>query len=140
MVKKYFFDYDDLHILGGYKDKVHVKGLSQEWDETKEPKWEVGVVYHSSDFPEVNEEEVILAIDRNMFKDMLDKWLDKKIQYCDSWNEYCGSGGYIYCEVNKAYDTWINEYSEDLDEKPVRKDITVYDVMSFEEYIDMEHG
>jgi hypothetical protein len=140
MVKKYFFDYDNLHILGGYKDKVHVKGLSQEWDETKEPKLEVGVAYNMSDFPEVTDEDIILSIDRNMFKDMLDKWLDEKINYCNHWNEYCGSGGYIYCETEKAYETWVNEYSNNPDENPVRKDYVVYNVISFDELIDMEHG
>lgn len=140
MVKEYFFDFDNLHILGGYKDKVHVQGLSYEWDETKEPKLEVGVTYLGSDFPDIIEEDIILSIDRKMFKEMLDKWLDEKIDYCDSWNEYCGVGGYIKCKVEKAYNTWINIYSDNLDEKPTKKDFTVYNVVSFDEYIDMEHG
>jgi hypothetical protein len=140
MVKKYFFDYDNLHILGGYKDKVHVQGLSHEWDETKEPKLEVGIIYKGSDFPEIIEEDVILSIDRDMFKNMLDKWLDEKIDYCDRYNHYCGVGGFIYCSCEKSYETWLNIYHDNPDKQPTKKDITVYNVLSFDELIDMEHG
>ena len=136
---------DDLTILGGFKDKIHVKGNWTEYDETKIPKLEVGVSYLGSDFPKTINGECILSINRKMFKKMLDAWLDEKIDYCDRWNHYCGVGGDIYCKVEEAYNTFINEYLEVEDNgendgiKEIKKDIIVYDVKSFDE-IDMEHG
>jgi hypothetical protein len=136
----YWFSFDELKILGGYKDKVHVLGQKDEYDETKEPKLEVGVSYLGSDFPDHFPEDCILSIDRKLFKKMLDKWLDEKLDYCDQWNHYCGVGGNIYCEkVTKAYDTIIYDYISNENDK-IEKNIVVYNVNSFNRLIDMEHG
>lgn len=146
MKTDYWFNFDDLKILGGFKNRVHILGYRDEYDESLEPKLEVGVSYLGSDFPDHNPEECILSIDRKLFKKMLDKWLDKKLDYCDSWNHYCGVGGYIYCNAEKGYDTFINEYIEVEDNnindglEVRKKDIIVYNVKSFDELIDMEHG
>jgi hypothetical protein len=147
MTTNYFFNFDDLKILGGYKNRVHILGIRDTYDETKMPKLEIGVSYKGSDFPDHFPEDCILSIDRKLFKKMLDKWLDEKLDYCDRWNHYCGVGGYIYCEnVEKAYDTYIYEYinvedneiNDGLEE--VKKNMVVYNVNSFDELIDMEHG
>ncbi len=146
MKKDFWFNFDDLNILGGFKNKIHIKGKWNEYDETKMPKLEVGVSYMGSDFPEVIEGECILSIDRKMFKKMLDAWLDEKIDYCDRWNHYCGVFGNIECEVEKDYDTYIIEYKEVEDNgknegiEEIKKEMTVYNVKFFDKVIDMEHG
>jgi hypothetical protein len=147
MVTNYFFDFNNLKILGGFKNKVHVLGIKDTYDETSIPKIEVGVSYSSKDFPENEIEECILSIDRKLFHKMLGKWLDNKLDYCDRWNHYCGVGGLIYCEnVKKEYDTYIYDYIDVEDSKindglkEVKKDMVVYTVNSFDELIDMEHG
>ena len=127
MIKNYSFDFDGLNILGGYKDRVHVQGILMEYDEDDDT---IDTIW----------EDIILSINRNMFKYMLDKWLDEKINYCERWNGYCGVLGRINCDVEKDYETWLNIYPDDPDEQPTKKDITVYKVLSFDEYIDMEHG
>ena len=142
----YWFSFDELKILGGYKNKVHILGQRDEYDESLEPELKVGVTYLGSDFPDHFPIDCILSIDRKLFKKMLDKWLDEKLDYCDNWKHYCGVGGFIYCKAEKSYDTYINEYIEiedndindGLEER--KKDITVYNVSSFDELIDMEHG
>jgi hypothetical protein len=142
----YWFNFDELKILGGFKNRVHVLGYRDEYDENLEPKLEVGVSYKGSDFPDHDPIECILSIDRKLFKKMLDKWLDEKLDYCNSNGYYCGVGGYIYCDAEKDYDTYINEYIEVEDNpindglKVVKKNIIVYNVKSFDELIDMEHG
>jgi len=146
MTTTYSFDFQNLNILGGFKNRVHILGVMDTYDETKIPKMEVGVSYLGSDSPESIIEKCILSIDRKLFKKMLDKWLDEKLAYCDSWNHYCGVMGLIYCEVEKSYDTFIYEYIEVEDNdkndglEQRKKDITVYNVKSFDELIDMEHG
>lgn len=147
MTTKYFFDFDNLKILGGFKNRVHILSVKETYDETLMPKMEVGVSYSMSDFPEPETEECILSIDRELFHKMLDKWLDEKLNYCDYNNYYCGVGGYIYSEnVEKAYDTYIYDYINVEDNevndglKEIKKDMVVYNVHSFDEIIDMEHG
>lgn len=143
MTTNYFFNFDDLKILGGYKNRVHILGTKDTYDETKMPKLEIGVSYKGSDFPESEIETCILSIDRKLFQKMLNKWLDEKLDYCDRWNHYCGVGGYIYCKkVTKAYDTIIYDYidSNNNETEQTEKNIIVYNVESFDELIDMEHG
>lgn len=146
MKTDYWFNFDEFKILGGFENRVHILGYRDEYDESLEPKLEVGVSYLGSDFHDHDPIECILSIDRKLFKKMLDKWLDEKLDCCDSWNHYCGVGGNIYCEVEKGYDTFINEYIEvednnindGLEER--KKNIIIYNVKSFDELIDMEHG
>ena len=142
MTTNYFFNFDDLKILGGYKNRVHILGIRDTYDETKMPKLEIGVSYKGSDFPDHFPEDCILSIDRKLFKKMLDKWLDEKLDYCDRWNHYCGVGGHIYCKkVTKSYDTVLYDYEEkNGDVKEIKKNIIVYNVESFDKLIDMEHG
>jgi hypothetical protein len=143
MTTKYFFDFNDLKILGGFKNKVHVLGVKDTYDETLMPKLEVGVSYNSNDFPESEIEECILSIDRKLFHKMLDKWLDEKLDYCDRYNHYCGVFGAIFCEkVTKLYNTEIYDYITDENNniQQVIKPVIVYEVLSFDKIIDMEHG
>jgi hypothetical protein len=143
MKTDYWFSFDDLNILGGYKDRVHILGQMDIYDESLEPELEVGVSYKMSEFPNHYPINCILSIDRKLFKKMLDKWLDEKLDYCNRYNHYCGVFGFIYCEVEKAYDTYLIDYVETEDKeclKEIKKDIIVYNVKSFDELIDMEHG
>ena len=51
MTTVHSFGFDNLDIIGGFKNKVHVVGLKTTYDETLYPKMEVGVSYKGSDFP-----------------------------------------------------------------------------------------
>ena len=144
LTSQYFFSFDDLKILGGFGDNVHIQGIKSTYDKTSTMKMEVGVSYKFSDLPSSSEEDCILSINRKLFQKMMDKWLDSKLDYCDRWEHYCGVGGEIYCEkVKKEYDTHIYEYNiNEIDDgvKETKRNMVVYTVDSFNEVIDMEHG
>ena len=129
MTTIYNFDFDDIKILGGFKNNVHVLGYRDTYDETDPT--------HSS----LERKECIFSIDRKMFQKMLNRWLDEKLDYCDRYNHYCGVDGFINCKkVTKAYDTVIYDNGGDWRKDLVEKKLVVYNVGGFDKYVDMEHG
>lgn len=112
----YFFSFDSIKILGGFKNNVHVEATEITGDE-----------------------ECILSIERSMFMDMVKQWLDIKIDYCDRFKHYCGVGD-ILCSAEELYNTTVYEYEEDEDDNIIVNKIEkkVYQATNFE--IDMEHG
>ena len=126
MRTSYYFSFDTLEILGGFKNTLHIYGTKYTIDETKIPepesidpdslteaeietynklKIDISKIKRYPDGPEPIFEDCILCIDRKLFQKMLDKWLDKKIDYCERFQAFCGVGGYIYCDGVKEVAT-----------------------------------
>ena len=120
--KNYAFCFDDLDVLGIRGGRVYVRGVE--------------------DF----ETPCVLAVKKSTFKKMFSKWLEEKEDFCKRYKEFCGVGGYVYCEVEKWYDTQITNPEADFDiDDPNWKEkmympVVAYKVIRVDEHIDMEHG
>ena len=114
MTTVHSFGFDNLDIIGGFKNKVHVVGLKMTYNE-------------DDDYGEAGFEDCILSIDRKVFHKMLDAWLDDKLSICDYHQHYCGVMGSVRCEVKQIDDITKNDF-------------IVYEVLSWDEDMDMEHG
>jgi hypothetical protein len=112
------FYFDDLKVFGGFGEDVHISGYVQETNL-----------------------ECILSINKRTFESMFSLWLTRKLEFCQTWGHYCGVGGYVYCIAEKERETVLHDYQEEGDEfVRIDKVVPIYKVVSFDEYIDMEHG
>ncbi len=116
------FSFDNLDILGAFKNKVYLRG---EYYKTEEFESKVCVI----------------VISKELFHKSLDLWLKDKKEYCEKWNHFCGTMGRIestkHTELNKTeLLTGFNEEKEELIYERVR----TFEIKKFENSCDMEHG
>jgi hypothetical protein len=93
-------------------------------------------------------EDIVLEISNDMFIEMVSLWLEKKADYCERYNEYCGIFGNFNIEKFEVIGevNWYN-YKEIDDDNydgykpiPTPKLVPLIRVLEFDKQCDMEHG
>ena len=114
------FSYDDLTILGVFKNNVYIKGR---------------ILCDHDDYT-FDHNNCVLVIERKLFKKTTDMWLDAKRDYCERYNHFCGVMGGLYPDIFEESEDKIEILNDECELVPVR----AFVVNSFEDCIDMEHG
>ena len=91
-----------------------------------------------------SENNCVVVIDRTLFIRLLSLWLDRKADYCASWNEYCGIMGHFYPEEIACEGTTNIIVGFDPDKgdegEYIYQDVPLIQIIKIDEHCDMEHG
>lgn len=118
------FSFDNLDILGVFKDKVYLRGT-----------------YYNVTTEDFKDEICVIVISSKLFHKSLDLWLKDKKNYCENWNHFCGVMGTIEAVKYKELDkTNLLVDFDERTEKCIYKDVRTFEVKSFQNSCDMEHG
>lgn len=112
------FSFDNFRMIGVSGNLVYLEGQSYE-----------------EDF-----EDAIICMTPALLKRALALWIKDKKQICTAYNHFCGAMGSIvsddYKELETMHWTW---YDRDTPDGRVKK-TSVYQMLSFDDITDMEHG
>lgn len=88
----------------------------------------------------------VVKVLRKHYLIMINKWLDEKQGFCERYGHFCGVFGNFHVEdykevgkMNVLVDFELG-YDENDEGNPIYKELPVFEVISFNEHCDMEHG
>ena len=85
----------------------------------------------------------VLKIKQKLYLECCNAWLNSKSELCKLYKHFCGVYGNMKVEKyeNSGEISLLVDYvGEDDDLKPVYKNVPLYEVISMDLYVDMEHG
>lgn len=101
-------------------------------------------VYLKEEFLDKEDKYFILKINKKLYLECCDAWLSRKSELCKHYNHFCGIFGNMSVkkyknsgDMNLLVD-YVDIGNDDL--KPVYKDVPIYEIISMDLYVDMEHG
>lgn len=90
------------------------------------------------------EEFCCIRMKKAQYLQMIDLWLEQKQDFCKRYDHFCGVFGNFHIEEYKELGT-INllvDFDENKGEdgEYIYKDVSLFEVISFDAHCDMEHG
>lgn len=84
---------------------------------------------------------VVIQVEKNLWLELCDLWLQRKAEYCKQWNEFCGVFGNFYVRKYKEVGT-INIRGDFNEEKEIYEfiDVPLCVATEIDKHCDMEHG
>lgn len=116
------FDINGVEIIAALNNDIYIKGYI--WKEGSD-----SII--PSIAPEVDFNECMIIIDRKLFFEAFNFYLDKKKEYCESFGHPCGVFGNI--EATTFDEEKNNNNFVNIKERQFR-------IKSIDSYVDMEHG
>ena len=85
----------------------------------------------------------IIKIKQKLYLECCSSWLNSKAEFCKRYNHFCGVYGNMNVEEYKnsgEINIVVDYTGEEDDLKPIYKNVPIYEVISMNFYVDMEHG